>query len=206
MRLEPIGRLRILPEFVACCSARLVPAHHRMYFGAGRECAARAMAQLGAGVTEVGRGPGGEPLWPPGFTGSITHKDDYISAAVARTSDASSIGIDTERIVDSDTADRIARLVLLPQEGSLGGDALPAPLRVSLLFSIKESVFKCLYPLVRRRFYYDALAVTALDLHARVFHAQLVKQQGDWLVGHPLSGRFDIENERVHTGIWLPPA
>ena len=178
-----------------------------MSFAAGRECAARAAAQLGAQPPiDVPRGAAGEPVWPDGLTGSITHKDWFFSAAVARQSEALAIGIDAERIIDADRAAVIARRVALPQEGFVGGQTLAPGLRVSLLFSIKEAVFKCLYPLVLRRFYYDALSVTAIDLAAGTFDSELTARLSDQFpAGKLLSGRLAVAEARVHTGIWLPP-
>jgi enterobactin synthetase component D len=207
MRLEPVESPPVLPEFAASFSARLIAGDPSMYFAAGRECAANAIARLCGPdfPTEVGRGPEGEPLWPTGLTGSITHKDDFYWAAVARTSDALSIGIDAERIIDSERAERIAGAILLPEEHLVGGETLPTRVRVSLVFSIKESIFKCLYPIVHTRFYYSAVAITELSLEAGTFRASIV--DGLSAAFHPrrtLEGRSTTGPGGVHTAVWLP--
>jgi enterobactin synthetase component D len=206
--LERVVSPRVLPEFAACYSARLAGADHRLSFAAGRECVARAMQELTgrASAEEIPRGVGGEPVWPPGLTGSITHKDDFISAAVARRLDARSIGIDAERIVEPERAQRISRLILQPQEASVGGSELSHAVRVSLCFSIKEAVFKCLYPIVLQRFYYEALAVTEIDLPQSTFSSELTRDLGaGFRAGTVLRGCIRTDLSRVYTGIWLPP-
>jgi enterobactin synthetase component D len=164
------------------------------------------MAQLGLPAGAIGRGPGGEPVWPSGVTGSITHKGEYVSAAVARATEVLSLGIDAEAIVSPEWAARIASHVMLPNEAAVGGSGLSPAVRLSLLFSIKEAVFKCLYPLVRRRFYYDALAVVEIDPAQGVFRAELQTPLPGF--DHPraeLTGRVVLGPTHVHSAIWLPP-
>jgi enterobactin synthetase component D len=208
MQLVEVAGPRVLPRFVALYAARLLDNGRNMYFAAGRQCAAMAIAQLGAGIPpqDVPRGAAGEPVWPAGLTGSITHKGDFFAAAVARRSDALSVGLDAELVMDSDRAFAIARIVLLAGERSVGGDSISPALRVSLFFSIKEAVFKCLYPVVLKRFYYEALAITAVNVSEGTFVAELAVTLGDdFPVGRVLSGRFELDDQRVYTGIWLPP-
>lgn len=205
MRLEPIESPQIFPPSVAVSAVRLIGGDHRWHFDAGRECAARAMAGLGATPGPIGRGPAGEPLWPAGVTGSITHKGDVVAAAVARTSDVLGLGIDAEVIVDADRAARIASRVLLPREAAVGGDALAEALRLSIVFSIKESIYKCLYPLVQRRFYYEAVAVTDVDCEAGTFLAEVaIDLSPAFRAGHVLEGRLAAADPRLFTGIVLP--
>src|SRR5262245_429638 len=60
----------------------------------GRDCARRALAQLGAQPVTIPRGEGGAPVWPPGIVGSITHCDEVAAAAVARGETVRGLGID----------------------------------------------------------------------------------------------------------------
>ena len=80
------------------------------------------------------------PLWPVGFTGSITHSDGLCVAAVAATTSLTGLGIDLERLDEVDSA--LAPLICGPEEmGAL--ERIP----LGAFFSAKESVFKCQYPL-----------------------------------------------------------
>lgn len=204
MQLDPLRSPPLLPPGIACYTARLIGGDHRLHFAAGRACAARAMAQLGVPAAPIDRGPGGEPVWPEGLTGSITHKGEYVSAAVARTTDVLSLGIDAEEIIDAGRAARIAPRVVLPRETAVGGGSLDAAVRVVLLFSIKESVFKCLYPLVLKRFYYDALAVTDVDLDAGTFRGTCLTPLSDrFPCGALVTGRVMLDEHRVYSAAWL---
>ena len=68
----------------------------RAEFAAGRSCARAALATLGVAAGPILPGPAGQPLWPAGVTGSITHCAGYQACAVARTTDVAAIGIDAE--------------------------------------------------------------------------------------------------------------
>src|SRR5260370_8132884 len=71
-------------------------AKRRREFAAGRTCARRALAALDVYDIAILRGTKGEPLWPPGIVGSITHCADHCGAAVAPRQDVVSIGIDVQ--------------------------------------------------------------------------------------------------------------
>jgi 4'-phosphopantetheinyl transferase EntD len=68
----------------------------RAEFAAGRLCARAALARLGVPAAPILPGPAGQPRWPAGVTGSITHCAGYRACAVARTMDVAAIGIDAE--------------------------------------------------------------------------------------------------------------
>lgn len=179
----------------------------KQQFLAGRYCAARAIRSL-AGLAiapVVGRGARGEPLWPHGLVGSVTHTGQFASAAVARRADVSGIGIDSEEIVTPDQAQRLSSAVLLPSELSIGGRTLDDALRFTLVFCAKEALFKCLCPVVHRRFYFHDAAVVALDLSGGALVVQLRTALSDGLpAGYRFAGRFALDGKHVHTGVWAP--
>ncbi len=119
-------------------------------FAGGRSCARLALADFGAESAPLLVGAGREPLWPTGFTGSITHTGGYCAAAVCRVGAVVSLGIDAERIVAVDRSLRQA--LLCPAEiGWLESLALPEQATMTCaMFSAKESYFKCTFPLTRR--------------------------------------------------------
>ncbi len=120
-------------------------------FTTARACARRALAALGAPADEVPAGPKGEPIWPAGVAGSITHCDGFRAAAVARTAEVVSVGIDAEPnaplppglLPDVAGPDEIGHLrSLAAHDPSVAWDRL--------LFSAKESVYKTFFPLAGR--------------------------------------------------------
>src|SRR6516225_8640665 len=77
-------------------AVRTAGPRRRAEFTAGRRCAREALARLGLPAAPVLAGRAGEPRWPAGVTGSITHCAGYRACAVARTADVTALGIDAE--------------------------------------------------------------------------------------------------------------
>jgi len=77
-------------------AVRTAGPRRRAEFAAGRSCARAALATLGVAAGPILPGPAGQPLWPAGVTGSITHCAGYQACAVARAADVAAIGIDAE--------------------------------------------------------------------------------------------------------------
>jgi len=100
----------------------------------GRACARTALGELGIAASPIAVGAGGEPQWPAGISGSITHTDDHAAAAVVR--GVTALGIDLESLAHTARVPDLLTTVALASER-----AHPA----ALLFSAKESVYKCLY-------------------------------------------------------------
>jgi 4'-phosphopantetheinyl transferase EntD len=139
------------PEETAAV-ARAVPKRRHEY-AAGRACARAALARLGIPPGPLLRDAHrGAPLWPAGVVGSITHCDGYRAAAVARSTDILTLGIDAEphdRLPDG-VLDAI--LATDAERAALAELALRAPdiHWDRLFFSAKETVYKAWYPYHRR--------------------------------------------------------
>jgi 4'-phosphopantetheinyl transferase EntD len=112
----------------------------RHEFALGRTCARRALAALGVGPVAIPVGLRRQPVWPAGFTGSITHCRGYCAAAVTRAGEAGSVGIDAEP--DEPLPDGVCDLVLRPEERRVASELGAGPAWDRLLFSIKEAVYK----------------------------------------------------------------
>ena len=161
-------------------------------FLAGRLCAREALR----GLTGVGSVPAvGEdraPLWPAGLVGSITHGAGWAGAITARAEHWRGLGLDIERLLSSERADRLAAEILTP--GELDGyAALPAAARARLVtctFSLKESLFKALYPLVRQRFYFHDAQLLHATPDGRARLRLLIDLPTGWRRGSELDGQF----------------
>lgn len=151
----------------------------RQSLAAGRTAARHALTDLGLVDAQVGigRGRGGEPLWPIAVVGSITHTDALALAVVGWRSDYAGIGIDVERL-EPGLSERAARLVCTPRERDWL-DGQPGAWRTRI-FSAKEAVFKALNPLegIYLGFGDADLTWTSTSAEASdgVFTAQLLKR------------------------------
>jgi 4'-phosphopantetheinyl transferase EntD len=194
-RAEP-GLHREEAHVVARCAAR-----RRRDFAAGRRCARDALAQLGVDAFPLLAGPRREPLWPVGIVGSISHTDGYCAAAVARQSAIRGIGIDVER-ADPLPA-RLLRTVASPAERA----ALTALGRGrvawgKVLFSAKESVFKCYYPAAHLYLDFSDVSV-AIRPERGAFVARLREPHAAILGCERLAGSFAASLDHVFTAVVL---
>jgi 4'-phosphopantetheinyl transferase EntD len=123
-------------------------------FAAGRRALCEALGE----ICEIGKSDRGAPLVPRGH-GSIAHKagpDRVIAVAIAA---PQLVGIDVERAVVP--RQPIETRILTPGElARLGDDRR----QVSLVFAIKEAIYKAIDPVVRR---YVAFTEVEVDLAAR---------------------------------------
>ncbi|KAB8191690.1 4'-phosphopantetheinyl transferase superfamily protein [Lysobacter maris] len=131
-------------------------------FLAGRYCAERALAAAGGGNGQwLPRGDDRLPVWPPGWTGSISHADGIAAAAVVASTAGRVLGLDVERWVAPDQALQIREMIATPGELSLLS-MLPPERALTLLFSAKEALFKALYPQVGRFMEFSAARAVAV--------------------------------------------
>jgi 4'-phosphopantetheinyl transferase EntD len=129
-------------------AVRTAGPRRRAEFTAGRRCAREALARLGLPAAPVPTGRAGEPRWPAGVTGSITHCAGYLACAVALVTDVAAIGIDAEPD-DGLPAGLIESLATGAERAWLARQAAAAPMVHwdRLLFSAKEAGAKLWYPL-----------------------------------------------------------
>lgn len=117
-----------------------------------RHCARLALVRLGAQPVPILRAPSRAPVWPAGYVGSMTHCAGFRGAAVGRTNDARSVGIDAEP--DAPLPPGVLRLVTSPAEReSMSGGWWKGSSGVAwdrLVFSAKEAVYKAWEPVVGR--------------------------------------------------------
>ena len=127
--------------------ARSVP-KRRNEFVTVRHCARVAMEQLGVPPSPILKGEKGEPQWPRGVVGSLTHCEGYRAAVVGRSEVARSVGIDAEP--HGVLPDRVLEAISLPDERREIA-ALPGGLHWDrILFCAKEATYKAWFPLTQR--------------------------------------------------------
>jgi 4'-phosphopantetheinyl transferase EntD len=132
--------------------------------------------------------------------GSITHAGSLAAAVVAHATDARGLGLDIE-LLEPPLDPKVQRLLFTPSEIS-HVQALGAiePGAANILFSAKESVYKCVFPRTRRRLGPHEVAV-ALDLGRRRFRA--VVSEGSHGGEPALEGTFQLVAGYVLTGLCM---
>jgi 4'-phosphopantetheinyl transferase EntD len=198
---------RLFPEEEALLGRAV--AKRRKEFVGGRACAHRALERLGRPPSPILSGTRGEPEWPAGVVGSITHCEGYRASAVANASEFVTVGIDAEpnRALPAG----VLRDVAGPEERAELDELRRAQPDVNwdrLLFSAKEAVYKAWFPLARRWLGFEDALVT-LDPHRNSFDARLLVP-GPHIAGSGeltgFLGRWRVGNGVLLSAIALPCA
>jgi 4'-phosphopantetheinyl transferase EntD len=160
----------------------------RREFVTARACAREALLRLGLPPGPIGTGEQGEPLWPEGVVGSITHCVGYRACAVARAEDVLGVGIDAEphQPLPEGVLGQIAGAEERRRLAELARDQ-PAVSWDRLLFCAKEAVYKVWFPLARCWLGFED-ARLRFDLGG-TFQAQLLKPWPDENVGFAAAHR-----------------
>ncbi|OEC36082.1 4'-phosphopantetheinyl transferase [Pseudomonas sp. 21C1] len=173
---------------------------------AGRLCAREALWRQAAIDYVPAVGEDRAPQWPASVCGSITHGHGWAAAVVGERSQWQGLGLDIEQRLAPERALNLASELLTPAELQRlqGLDETAQALQITLTFSLKESLFKALYPLVGVRFYFQDAEVLSYthDGHAQL---RLLTHLSDhWPAGSPLQGQFSVLPEQVLTLVAIP--
>ena len=181
-------------------------AKRRNEFITVRYCAREALGELGLPPVPILKGDKGEPCWPDGVVGSLTHCEGFRGAVVGRSAEVRSVGIDAEPhgVLPKGVLDAIS----LPAERA-ELRALPAGMHWDrILFCAKEATYKTWYPLTHRWLGFEDARITfsvdatgtggAFESHILIDPAA---ESGPPLTA--LSGRWSVDKGLVLTAIVL---
>lgn len=160
---------------------------------AGRVCARAALQCLDGRDYVPGSHEDRAPIWPAGICGSITHGKGWAAAVVATEGTCRGLGLDQEALLDDERAARLMGEILTPAECERL-DPRQMGLTVTLTFSLKESLFKALYPLTRQRFYFEHAEVLAWSADGLARLRLLTDLSAQWPQGTEVDGQFCLQD------------
>jgi 4'-phosphopantetheinyl transferase EntD len=175
----------------------------RLEFTAGRLCVRKALMQLGIENFPLLVGNNREPIWPAGIVGSISHTEGYCAVAVARKCPIETLGLDVELIrrLSRDCLRQICTQSELVWVDSLLSDKRQE--NVALLFSAKECLYKCQYPISRTWLDFQDVAIT-INPDKGEFNATLLINAGGFFErGVPFRGKYLFRRGYVLTGMLM---
>ena len=183
-------------------AVRHAGSRRRREFAAGRTCARIALEKIGLHQYAIRCGADRLPRWPPGIVGSITHSTDYCAAAIGVHPRILGLGIDAEE--NAPLTIEETDLICSALELERGAQAsLPASVPVPrLIFSAKESFFKCYYPVVGQFLEFSDATVSIIDDNR--FVAELDTDTAPTLLGRRhCEGRFMVDQYHILTAVAL---
>jgi enterobactin synthetase component D len=196
---EPAFAAATLPASLVAATPR-----RRAEFLAGRHAARLAVAALAGSShhADVGIGRSGEPLWPTGLIGAITHSAGYAACAVASADRLGGIGLDAETLIAAERVPELAPIICRPGELRALTAARSAATLLTLIFSAKESLFKGLFPVVGNYFDLQDAEVSEVDFASGRFRIALNRPLTRlFAAGWSTPGTFALDGTRVHSGV-----
>ncbi|MET0066463.1 MAG: 4'-phosphopantetheinyl transferase superfamily protein [Candidatus Thiodiazotropha sp.] len=168
-------------------------------FRAGRHAAHRALSELDAPAQPLLRGDKRQPLWPDGYLGSISHCREKCLAACARSTDLAGLGIDVEPL--NPLPEGVSRYVHTPREEAFMQANPDLPGR--LVFSAKESLYKCYYPILGQFIGFQAVDLE-IDPVTRRFGFSATAEGGVRFPGNlRFHGCYTMDDAHLYTGCYV---
>jgi len=166
-------------------------------FRAGRACARDLLEALGHRRYGLLKGSNGEPLWPTGIVGSITHCSGYCAAVAASSSVFSGLGVDAEALSE-ENADLLHTVATKPELEDLGRISINPAHLATLIFSAKESIYKAIFYTVMRLVDFHEVRIS-LDFESCTFTARSALDDRLSAPLASLRGRFLVTTSHVLT-------
>lgn len=174
----------------------------RMEFRAGRICARNGLRKLGLQPVPILVGRNREPIWPSSISGSITHEKDICLCAVARKSDLPLLGIDlaSDLALDKSLNNIVCteKEIRTIQNWNITSDTIDP---YKLVFSIKESIFKCLFPVVQKVFDFHDVEVV-IDMETNSVSISLINEGLFPQLNYDLNCKFCTDDGYIFAATW----
>lgn len=171
----------------------------RAEYLASRLLARTVMARLGIENFLLTNAPDRSPCWPAGVQASLSHSAGVVVLAATR--QPVGVGVDVEQWMSDATASETAELLMDPQEQHLLR-SLPIPFSAAatLLFSLKESLYKALWPQLHQPMDFQQATLETVDLSRQCATLRLTDHFSDrFTVGTVLQAHFLWQEGQVIT-------
>lgn len=146
------------------------------------------------------------PKWPVGWSGSISHSDQCAIVVISPQMDAGKkaiIGVDIE--VKSSKLDiEISNFFTTLGERKLL-QAIDIDLNTALLivFSAKESLFKAIYPQIKKYIGFESAIISQLSIHDKKCVFQLTSHlSNNFPIGYSFTGKYSVDKNHITTLIY----
>ena len=195
---------RLLPEEQAIAES-FGSQKRRAEFTLGRIYAHVALSRFGLESEPILRNPETrEPFWPDSVWGSITHSAGFAAVAVGLKNEIKGVGIDMEsfsRSVDFKIRSHVCVDSELEWLESLPTKQANRALRI--IFSAKESIFKCLYPGTKTYLTFKDAAVTVNETKKKFSFIIFKSCPGIMQQGFTHHGQYSQIDKMLLTSVYI---
>ena len=175
----------------------------RAEYLASRMVVRNALSRMGIEAAILSNDADRAPVWPVGISGSLSHSHQSIAVLLSRRENRLLLGVDCETILRAETAEQMQSVIVTPEEKQrLLESGLPFATALTLAFSIKESLYKALFPLLRQAMDFRAAEITALYPATGQVRLRLTDAfASDFPAGRVFTGQVELQAEQVLTWI-----
>ncbi len=159
---EAFNGFTLYPEELACLSPR-ASSKRRNDFHLGRAAAHEALLNIGLDGQAICKGANGAPLWPGDAIGSISHKDDVAVSVVAAAQTCRGLGVDLESVSTPMIKEVAGRICHDREMNWVLEQDSTTDLRLKMIFSAKEAIFKAMNPLTGDYFSFKEVRLVWVD-------------------------------------------
>lgn len=138
--------------------------------------------------TKITRGESGRPIFPNNLMGSIAHNEFYACAYINSIKSIRAVGIDVETLFTEETYAKVKHLIFTKNELELISDSL---LLGTIIFSAKESLYKCLHPSYNRFIDFLEAETVCVSFQEKEFYLQIDERK--------IKGYFQIIDDSIFT-------
>ncbi len=159
-------------------------------FATGRWCARVAMSELGIATMPIVVGDLGEPVFPSGVCGAISHADGIYCACVALKEHYRAVSIDIERL-NRKVSETTLEIIFTDDERSALAEISSAIDAYAVKYlSAKECIYKLITPIIRKRVHLSEFAIE-FDINSEIFTAVLQSDlSAEFYKGLKITGEF----------------
>ena len=167
-------------------------------FTSGRILSRRILFSYGISDFPILIGNNRQPIWPDSIVASITHDAGFCAVAGTTTQKLLSLGVDIamKKTMSSSVRNLICFSGELEAQPAQGTDA------ANIIFSCKESYFKCVFPLIGQ--YFDFLDVWIdIDASRGTFASHPISSKLQAIRHLNIQGRFRLCQNLVVSCAWI---
>jgi len=173
---------------------------------AGRICAKHCLDKIGYFNYFVKSNEDRSPVWPAGVVGSISHTENEAICIVGPSDQYLGVGIDIEKTMSKKEVYFIRDQILLNSEIELFDnnyvDTYAFHEFMTLVFSAKESIFKAIYPQIKK--YFDFHAVKLNMIFEGKLYFELVENLSEiYVKGYELVLNYEKYDDFIATLVFI---
>jgi 4'-phosphopantetheinyl transferase EntD len=139
-------------------------------FVGARACAEESLKHFKIQQAIILKSDSGAPIWPSNIVGSLSHSKNTAMSISVGADKFHGVGLDIETIIHDDRRETISKKVTRQEDEALLLNYKDTINEImTLIFSAKESLYKCINPITNIFFGFEHAYLNQIDIESRKF-------------------------------------